>query len=590
MPKNTTIPRPHASKLRQQAEKALSNKQQGKSPRGGAIDARALVHELEVHQIELEIQNEELCRAQHETELSRTKLSNLYDFAPVGYLTLTEKDTISDLNLTAAGLLDTEKGIALNKPFGLFVSPESQDIVYLHRQEVLRTGTKQTCEFALKRKDGIPMDARLESIAMDMDGQRMILSVLTDITERKRQQKATTEAYEVLERQARERDKIEERLRQTQKLEALGTLAGGIAHDFNNILAGIIGFAELLQEDIPPDGPGLRHAELILKGANRGRDLVKRLLAFTRPSEHEKQPAVLQKIIEEALKLLQPLIPSTITIQKQISTAAVILADPVQMHQVVMNLCTNAAHAMQAKGGVLKVLLENTNFVDRASAPYQDMQPGEYVKLEVQDTGIGMDAEILERIFDPFFSTKGHATSTGLGLSVVSGIVKYHDGYIKVDSKPGAGSTFSVYFPKTGKRASSDVEARNTPQGHERILFVDDEEMLVELNRARLRGLGYKVVATTRSLKALEVFKARPDRFDLVITDYTMPAITGIDLARELLKIRGDIPIILCTGYTEAISADRVKEHGFKELLMKPMTKTDLAETVRRVLDKKTQT
>jgi signal transduction histidine kinase/ActR/RegA family two-component response regulator len=430
-----------------------------------------------------------------------------------------------------------------------------------------------------------------------------------DITERKRAeealQKANTgleirvqertfelsEAYETLQREVDERKKAEDQLIRRQKLEALGTLAGGIAHDFNNILAGIIGFTEMVLEDIYPDGPEYKRLGLALKGAYRGRDLVRQILTFSRQTAQDRKPLAFRQVVEEGLKLLRPTIPSTIEIvSTSITDDDSILADPVQMHQVLMNLCTNAAHAMREKGGVLTINISETSLSKDSPAPVPDMKPGEYVVLKVSDTGCGMEPETLERIFDPFFTTKEQGEGTGLGLSVAHGIIKSHGGYVTVESKPGKGTTFQIYLPRIKKQTlSKDGVAPVTTGGNERILIVDDEDILIELNQQRLSKLGYNVVATTSSTDALDIFRKEPDTFDLVITDQTMPNLTGMDLATELLKIRASIPIILCTGHSETVSPEQAKKSGIRAFLMKPLGKQELAQVIRRLLDTGTE-
>ncbi len=328
----------------------------------------------------------------------------------------------------------------------------------------------------------------------------------------------------------------------------------------------------------------------MLKGAYRGRDLVRQILTFSRQAEHEPKPVALRDIVEEGLKLVRPLIPATTEIRvKTVTGGDMILADPAQIHQVLMNLCTNAAQAMARKGGVLKVTVTRGLFKDRDHVPVPDMKPGEYVTLTVSDTGPGIKPEVLERIFDPFFTTKTQREGTGLGLSVAHGIVKSHGGSIGVESTPGKGATFSVYLPRIELR-EVPVAGEEAPEkgGKECILFVDDEDLNVELNTERLTRLGYEVVATTSSLEALKIFKGEPRRFHLVITDYTMPRMTGVDLAREMLKVRGDIPIILCTGYNDSVSPDRARRAGIREFLLKPQDRQELDRAIRRVLNRKT--
>ena len=386
-----------------------------------------------------------------------------------------------------------------------------------------------------------------------------------------------------------ERQRAEEQLIRVQKLEALGTLASGVAHDFNNILAGILGFTEMVYEDLIPDSPEHKRLGLVLKGAQRGRDLVKQILAFSRQNEPDKKPVALNEMVEEGLKLLRPMLPSTIEIvTKSLTTDDRIFADPVQIHQILMNLCTNASHAMREKGGVLELQISKVVFNEADPLPFSDVVPGQYVLLKVSDTGCGMGPEVLERIFDPFFTTKKQGEGTGLGLSVIHGIVQTHGGHVSVESEPGKGTTFCVYLPKiAGQVLPADREVPAAARGNERILFVDDEDILVALNEQRLARLGYNVVATTSCMDALDIFRKDPDAFDLVITDYTMPNMTGVDLAKQLLKLKPTTLIILCTGDSEPITRERTQESGIKAFLTKPLAKSELAQTIRRVLDTK---
>jgi PAS domain S-box-containing protein len=397
------------------------------------------------------------------------------------------------------------------------------------------------------------------------------------------------EANEEVRLQTEGRKQTEAALYQAQKMEAIGTLAGGIAHDFNNILAAIIGFAEMMEEDAAPSSSEQRRAERIRKAGFRGRDLVKQILTFSRQTSHEKEPVELTELIEEGLKLLRPTLPSTIAITTRIlAKESVTLADSVQIHQILMNLCTNAAHAMGEKGGLLEISLEAANFSPGDSVPDPYMTATDYLKLSVRDTGCGMEEETLKRIFDPFFTTKLPGEGTGLGLSVVHGIVKDHHGCVVVDSRRGKGSTFHVYLPKLEASVVAKIkDATASPRGSERILFVDDEQMMIDLNKERLRSLGYKVAVFVSSKKALDVFRKRSDRFDLVITDYTMPDLTGIELAEELFKIRPEIPVILYSGAKDLSLPGRAKKAGIREFLEKPLTKMELAQAIRRALDAK---
>jgi PAS domain S-box-containing protein len=385
------------------------------------------------------------------------------------------------------------------------------------------------------------------------------------------------------------RKRAEEQLRQAQKLEAIGTLAGGIAHDFNNILAGIIGFTEMtLDDDIPPDSPARHHLELVLKGGFRGRDLVKQILAYSRKAEHERKPLSVSPLMKETAAMLRASIPSTIQIDAGATTTSdTIVANATEVQQIIMNLSTNAAYAMRERGGKLTIALSDAHI---EPGHQTGLPPGAYVRLTVQDTGFGMAPEVMKRIFDPFFTTKKVGEGTGMGLAVAYGIVKTLGGDITVESMPGMGSTFRVLIPKVKTDVNTEVvRAAEIPGGKERILFVDDEEMLVEWGKGTLERLGYQVTGLTGSTEALRAFSIDPSLFDLVITDHAMPQMAGSQLSKELLRIRHDIPIILCTGHSDSINPEKANEIGIREFLMKPMAKQELAAAVRRVLDEKVE-
>jgi PAS domain S-box-containing protein len=384
-----------------------------------------------------------------------------------------------------------------------------------------------------------------------------------------------------------EHDRLQAHLRQTQKMEAIGTLAGGIAHDFNNVLAAIMGFTELTLVDLPMDTEAHGNLEQVLKAANRAKDLVSQILSFSRRGDQEKKPVEIGPIIKEALKLLRASLPATIEIQTRLHVErGKVLANPVQIHQLIMNLCTNAAQAMPG-GGLLRVEISAVEMGRRETARYAGLVPGRYLLLRVSDTGVGMESQVMERIFEPFFTTKEPGEGTGMGLSVVHGLVKSHGGAITVYSEPGQGSSFSVHLPSieaSGDDGPGKPDAP-LPGGNERVLLIDDEPALADIGRHALERLGYRVRALTSGPEALELFTGHPDDFDLVITDYTMPQITGLDLARELQKIRPDIPIIMCTGFSGQLTAQRAQEAGIKRLLVKPLVRRDTALAVRQVLD-----
>lgn len=383
--------------------------------------------------------------------------------------------------------------------------------------------------------------------------------------------------------------KLEAELRQAQKMEAIGTLAGGIAHDFNNILAAIVGYTEMARSRVPPDSSALRNLDQVLKASHRATDLVKQILAFSRQREQERRPLQIAPIIKEGLRLLRSSLPTTIEIRHNLAgdrEQAAVLADPTQIHQVLINLCTNAAHAMRTTGGVLEVTITEAEIPDSAAPTRVEGAPVPYVKLTVSDTGHGMEAAVKERIFEPYFTTKQVGEGTGLGLAVVQGIVRSHRGMITVESEPGRGTTFEVLLPRIEREPPQHPAApEQLLTGSERILFVDDEQTMTDLGREMLEPLGYQVTTKTSSSDALETFQTQPDAFDLVITDMTMPGLTGSELARRLMAIRADIPIILCTGFSDLIDQKLAEEAGIRAFVMKPYVIANLTRIIRELLD-----
>ena len=386
-----------------------------------------------------------------------------------------------------------------------------------------------------------------------------------------------------VERRIGRQKTLEEQLRQAQKMEALGTLAGGIAHDFNNILGVIMGYSELIRENAKNDQNMARRVEQILRAGERARDLITQILNFSRQTPQERRPLKLVPLIKEAMKLLRSSIPPSIDIRTEFKTEEdMALADPTQFHQIVLNLCGNAAQAMSSRGGTLTIALDEAG----EDAPRQVHDPRWFVRLSVSDTGVGMDPDIMERIFDPFFTTKGPSEGTGLGLSVVHGIVKTHEGAIQVQSVKGQGSTFHVYLP----RATADTAPAPLPlpallPSRGKVLLVDDEKPLVDIAREMLENFGFEVTARTSSVEALEAFRYRPQDFDLVVTDYAMPNMTGVELAQEILRLRRNMPVILCTGFSDTITFERARSLGICDVILKPILKDKLVQSVSRLLE-----
>lgn len=399
-----------------------------------------------------------------------------------------------------------------------------------------------------------------------------------------------TTHYVGVKRDITDEIQMEKRLRQAQKMESIGTLAGGIAHDFNNILFPIIGMAELLLEDLPENGPEHEKTQEILKAGMRGADLVKQILAFSRQSEQKILPIRIQPIFKEVVKLCRSTIPADIRIEHDIrDDCGKVMADPVQVHQVAMNLITNAYHAVEDRqGGIISVELRPTELND-CDLIGTFIVPGPYAMLTVSDTGCGIDPEVMDKIFEPYFTTKEQGKGTGLGLSVVYGIVKEHGGEIRVRSRVGEGTTFAVYFPvlkdQPEPRGDLTLQTHSPEGGTERILLVDDEEAIVRLEKKMLQRLGYRVSERTGSIDALKAFENNPHGFDLVITDLSMPNMTGDHLARKLISIRPDLPVIICTGFSERFNRENAARFGVKAVLMKPIAQSELARTVRNVLD-----
>ena len=409
---------------------------------------------------------------------------------------------------------------------------------------------------------------------------KTIGAVLTfrDITERRK-----TDEIKVM---------FEANLRQTQKMEAIGALAGGIAHDFNNILGVISGYTEITALELPEETGAKRYLGYVLQAVDRAKDLVKQILTFSRKTEQVTKPVQVIPMVKEISKLIRASLPSTIDLAHEINVAVgddVVLADPTQIHQILMNLCTNSGHAMREKGGVLKIQLSRVFWGALDPGKPHDLEPVEYLQLSISDTGHGIEKHIADRIFEPYFTTKGVGEGTGLGLSVVHGIVKSMGGTVKVYSEPEVGTIFHVFMPRLIEKGieESETPPEPIPTGTAYVLLVDDEEGLVDSGLLLLESLGYKVEATTDSLKALEMFREDPHRFDLLITDQTMPKFTGMELAEEVMKIRPGMPVILCTGFSEITSFEKARSIGILEYATKPLNKTVLAKTVQRALDKR---
>ncbi|MGD0231260.1 MAG: ATP-binding protein [Syntrophorhabdales bacterium] len=549
----------------------------------------------------------DLRQANEALKVSETRYRRLFETAQDGILIL-DADTgrISDVNPFLIEMLGYSYKEFVGKRLWQIGAVKNAEASKAAFKELQRKGYIRYEDLPLRTKSGREIDVEFVSNVYQVNHSSVIQCNVRDTTARKQMEDALREArdeleqrvpertaelreaYQTLQAETEQRRCVERQLLQAQKIEAIGTLAGGIAHDFNNILAAIIGFSEMAMERAPKGERVRRDFERILSAGIRGRELVKQILTFSRQSQQEKKPMHLGVLLQETMKLLRASLPSTIEMRLNFAKrTGFILADPSQMQQVIMNLCTNAAHAMREKGGTIDVDLRDATFPSTSEVPHSSMSPGSYVRLAVTDTGEGVPGEIVAKIFEPFFTTKGAGEGTGLGLSVVLGIVESHGGAITVESVPERGATFAVYLPRLEEEhpLSEDEDGGALPRGHERILFIDDEELLAEMGEELLTGLGYQVVSRTGGREALAMFRLNPLAFDLVITDQTMPYISGLTLSGEMLSLRPDLPIILCTGFSHSVDAKSATSAGIKALLMKPVTKKEMAHLVRRVLD-----
>jgi PAS domain S-box-containing protein len=535
-----------------------------------------LVRKLEQKMLELE--EEIQARRETEDELRKTNsfLDSIIENIP-DMIFLKDADELRFVSFNKAGedLLGYSRDQLLGKnDYDFFPKEQAdffkeQDRKVLRRKEVLDIPE----EMVLTRNKGERILHTKKVPIMDAEGDPMyLLGISEDITN--------------LKKSEAERQQLNSQLLQAQKLESIGNLAGGIAHDFNNILSSIIGFTEIALDDIPTGSNVEDSLQEVYKAGKRAKELVKQILTIARKSDEEIKPIHAKTIVKEALKFLRSSIPTTIEIQQQIASESSIMGNPTQFHQILMNLCTNAAHAMEENGGLLKVDLEDVrlekcDFIQGLGVP-----PGEYIRLSVSDTGSGMSPEVIGSIFDPYYTTKGPGEGTGLGLALVHGIVEKYGGKIEVSSELGQGSIFSIYLPiiKTHQNCDPYVK-EDLPTGSERILFVDDEGAIAKMGSQMLERLGYSVTYQTSSIEALKLFHEKPDDFDLVITDMTMSNMPGDKLAAELMKIRQNIPVILCTGYSKKMSDKAASDIGIKAFAYKPVGKADLAKTVRKVLD-----
>jgi len=513
-------------------------------------------------------------RSEEALRNSEARFRTAFDNASVGMTLVDLQGIYLEVNLALAKLLGYRRSDMIGRPVTDFTHADDLGLRSHFVKDLLdgRISSGEQERRFLHQDGSTVWTSIWASLHRDQNGRPLyFISLVQDLTARKKADE--------------ERGKLESQLLQAQKMEAIGSLAGGIAHDFNNILSAIIGYTELslLSEGAPVD-----YLQEALKAANRAKDLVKQILSFSRQTDEERIPVQVGMVVKEVAKFLRASIPATIDIHCQIDeNAGSVLANSVELHQILMNLCTNAVHAIGSAAGRVGIRVRRAEITAGKRHAFPDLEPGCYVELAVEDSGQGIRPETMERIFDPYFTTKEKGVGTGLGLAVVHGIVKKSNGTIRVASRLGQGSLFSIYLPQIELPLTAAPSPSAPLQGGSgRILFVDDERMIADIGERILKRLGYEVVSQTSPTAALEVFKAEPRAFDLVISDQTMPGLTGDALAGELMRINPEIPVILCTGYSQLIDAQKAKEKGIHALVMKPILISEMDAAIRRVLQK----
>ena len=529
---------------------------------------------------ELEIEITERKQAQKDLGESKEKYRRFIENAPMAVYTINTEGAFTYGNKKLLEITGYRMEEWLNKPFHPIVHPDDLELVVDKvYKRISGQGNPDPYEIRIFHSSGDIMWVEIvsesifeksESGANKLVGMQ---SFMTDITGRKKAEK--------------ERTRLEKELHQSRKMESLGTLTGGIAHDFNNILYIMIGNVDLALGDVPQWSPLHANLEAIKTAGLRAAGIVKQLLNFSQPSEQDLKPVEIIAVFRDAVSFLRSTIPTTIEIRQQLPDSEItILADPVQINQLLMNVCNNASQAMEQTGGRLDINVQRILKSTDEMKAFPDLPAGDYLRLTIGDTGPGIDSKIIDRIFDPYFTTKEFGKGVGMGLTVVHGIVGNHGGFIAVDNQPGSGAVFTILFPIVADQHPSLLEtADDIPLGNETVLFVDDDEVIAEMTQQILERLGYEVKTTTNPSEALALFEAHPDDFDLVITDMTMPQMTGVGFYERLKQVRDEIPVIVCTGYSSLIDEEKARQMGIAALVMKPIIISEIARTVRTVLD-----
>jgi len=510
-------------------------------------------------------------QAEEALQASEERYKDILESIDDGYYEVDIAGNFTYFNDSMARILGYPRDELMGKNNREYMDEENAKMIFQAFNKVYQTGiSTKALDWKLIRKDGSGCYVEtVVSLIKDSDGKGVgFRGVARDVTER---------------------GKLEEQLRQAHKMESIGTLSGGIAHDFNNILHMIVGNAELALEDIPEQDPAHVNLEEIKAASMRAAGIIKQLLNFSRKAEQEHRPIDAVMVIKDALKFLRSTLPSTVEIRRNIATKEkIIMADPIQINQVLMNICTNASQAMEKTGGIVDVLVGDVTLDAQGIESYPDLDAGDYIKITVSDTGPGIDPGIIDRIFDPYFTTKEAGKGSGMGLAVVHGIVKSHNGAITVDSQVGKGTIFNILFPVVTEKPVNEVKApEEMPLGSESVLFVDDEKPIADMTQMMLIRLGYRVETRLNPIEALALFQSDPHAFDLVITDMTMPQMTGVKLSEELKDVRSDIPVIISTGHSSQVDREKAKQFGIAAYVTKPIAMKELAITIRAVLDNK---
>lgn len=549
----------------------------GAVPRSENVsDLLKIIRDLQSLRLDLEKRNQELLRSQQELMESKIRYTELYDTAPVGYLSLDLKGFIVNANRTTADMLSMERPSILNTQFKDYIIAEDRDVYSRHMQELDSLKMPQTCELRMQKMDGPLFDVQLKSFIVtgSCRYREQYRAMILDISTRKREEKA--------------REMVQAKLNRDKKIKTLRTIIGGIAHDFNNIFHIILGNVELSLDENPIFNPAHVNLKKIKSAALRGSDIVKQLIEFNQKTKGNFKPTGVVEIIKETIDFLQPSIPATIKIIRQFPDKDVsILADRNKIGQVLKNLCANALQAMEETGGQLEITVGTKRLKYADMGNFSDLTPGLYAQIKVRDTGAGIRPEIIDQIFDPYFTTRGFENCSGMGLTVVHNIVKNHNGNISVDSQPGKGTVFKLLFPLISQLPEAETQKKMNvlPRGSETILFVDDEESVLSMAKAILENLGYKVITRMNPLEALDLFQSKPLFYDLVITDIMMPQMNGMALVGKILKIRPDIPIIICTGHRSQINKEKARQLGIADYVIKPLSLFDIAGRIRKIFD-----